>query len=190
MELREKGAVGDVGVEALRVDARGGVLDVELDHLHSLDLLAVVVEADGVLQAVRQVLLRHRADGVGPVDEVILLGLAGLLVLRDSVDGEIRPHDDAADDAAFLVRDGELLRPDDLLPVVELLPRREDSRGVHQRDTRHARPVAANQRLVHDPRPIGETPRFCRLKLRFLDADAACVVSLYYVRIDQINALV
>ena len=43
--------------------------------------------------------------------------------------------------------------------------------------------------VKNDSRPIGEMPHFCHLKLRFLDADATCVIGLYYVGIDQINAV-
>ena len=98
MKLRKEGTVGYVA-EALRGDSRGGVLDEILHHLHALHVGAFLVhDVHHVLAVLQQVFLRHLADGVGLVDDVVF---AELVVA--AVDGEVRTHNDSAHQALLLV---------------------------------------------------------------------------------------
>ena len=109
VELREKGAVRQV-LKARGVDALVAVLDVILDHLHPVHVLAVVHEVHVVLAVLEQVLLRHCADGVCLVDYVIL-ELGAVRPGVPAVDWEVGPHNAAHDQALVLVADGVQLAP-------------------------------------------------------------------------------
>ena len=97
VELREEGAVGDV-LEALRLEALA--LQKILHHLHAFDVLALVHQVHVVLPPFGEVFLRHLADGVGAVDDVVL---AEALVA--AVDGEVGAHHHAQHPPLLLVLD-------------------------------------------------------------------------------------
>ena len=103
MELGEEAAVGDV-LEAGRGHALRRVLQERLHHLHALDLVPVVHEVDVILPPLGEVLLRHAADRLRLVDDVI-----AAVVFVVAVDGEVGAHDDAEDKVSVLVRDGVAL---------------------------------------------------------------------------------
>ena len=141
MELREKAPVRNV-LEAVRGKARA--LDEILHHLHALHIGAFFVHGVHlVLPPFHQVLLGHRADSVGLVDDVILE------VPIPAVNGVIGTHHHAQHQPLFLVLHGVELRPfrGRLLEGEEVALH---GGVVHQGDTQHPRvPFRFHKRLVH-----------------------------------------
>ena len=143
MELREQTASG-YSLEALRLQALA--LDEVLDHLHPFHIAPVLVhEGNDVLAVLGQVLLRHRADGVGLVDDVVFEA-----VRVAAVDGEVGTHNHAKHQVLVLVLHGVGKDLTLLLLVLEGQEVTLHGGIVHQGDTNHPRvPLRFNESLVH-----------------------------------------
>ena len=137
VELGEKGSVRDV-VEPGHGHAVA--LDEILDHLHPVHI-GGVHRGDLVLEAVGQVLLRHPADGLGLVDDIILAE-----PFVPAVDGKVGPHHNTPDEPLFLVHHGVRLHP---AGVVERLEVAHHGGIVHQRDFHHPAVIVHHQRVIY-----------------------------------------
>ena len=117
-------------------------LDEVLHHLDTFHIRPLFVhEVDRVLPALKEVLLRHLADGVSLVDDV---ELAHLRV--NAVDGEVRPHDAASHKPLLLIGDGIEHR---FALRIKCLEIGHDRRGIHQGNLEHPGLLIGDDCIVH-----------------------------------------